>query len=198
MPNYPTHARWGRIGAGVVAPVVFGLIVWLYGSIVVAVAAALGAGLTTFVGSIYPDVDHHNSIPRRKAVRAFQSLVLAVVVATAVVYRTALVGAVEPVHAAVLGSASAVPPELLAAAIPAIVALVLTALVDPLIGLTTRRHRGWTHSVPVNLVLVGIVAAAVWLLTAELLTAQRIGAVAVVCAFFAGTLIHLGLDGEIV
>ena len=198
VPNYPTHSRWGRIGAGVVSVAVFGLLVWLYGSIVVAVAAGLGAGLTTFVGAIYPDVDHHNSTPRKKAVRAFQSLVLVAVAATAAVYWTELLGAVEPVHERILGAESAVPPEVLAAAVPALVAFVLTALVDPAIGLATRRHRGWTHSVPVNVVLVGAVTAAVWLLTAGLSGAQRLGAVAIVAAFLAGTFIHLGLDREIV
>lgn len=206
MPNYPTHARWGRIGAGVMALAVGSAIFVLFASIPMAIASAVGAGVTTFVGAIYPDVDHHNSIPRRKAVRAFQVLVCCGVVSLAVLHwgtltsiaETALVNPSETASSAFLGSEIELPPGLAASAVIFVAAGVLAILVDPTLDLVTRKHRGWTHSAPINTVLIALLAGAVWALTNSLPEVRQVAATAVVATFLIGTLIHLGLDGEIV
>lgn len=206
MPNYPTHARWGRIGAITTAIAVGAAIFLFFETLLIAIAAALGAAAATFVGSIYPDVDHHSSVPRRKAVRAFRVLVVLGVVGFAALHWESLLAMAETADSATAGSIEAailtdglpVPPEAVAAVIPLLVAAVLAALVNPTIGITTRQHRGWTHSVPINLVLVSVLAGGVWMATGGLPIAQRIAAVAVVGTFLVGTLIHLGLDGEII
>ncbi len=197
MPNYPTHSRWGRIGGAVVAIVVAAGLFFAFEALTVAIAAALAAGITTFAGSIYPDVDHHKSIPRRKAVRGFQGLTIVAIASAAALYWTAFVPLVESLAIQVAGPELPAPPELISVAVVLVGTFVAASLVDPLIGLVTFRHRGWTHSVPINAVLIAIVAAAVWVLTRELPVAHQAAAIAVVAAFFAGTLIHLGLDGEI-
>ena len=76
MSNYPTRSRWGRVGAAVVALAIGAALYALFESAALAGAAALGAAASTFVGSIYPDIDHHDSIPRRKATQAFRALVV--------------------------------------------------------------------------------------------------------------------------
>lgn len=212
MPNYPTHARWGRIGAVVIAFVTGGALFAVFESPVLALAGAVGGGAATFVGALFPDIDHHKSIPRRKAVKAFQVLVWLGVVALAVLswdilvdgVETALVGPSETALAEGLGSAPEIPPAFVASIVVLLAALGLASLVDPVIGLVTRRHRGWTHSVPITFVLTAAVAGAVWLATSEVVLAdglaveRQVTAVSVVGTFFLGILIHLGLDGEII
>ncbi len=190
MPNYPTHARWGRAG-GVVAALAVGTGVYaLFAAPLVAVAGALGAGVTTFVGSVYPDIDHHKSIPRRKAVLACRVLVALGVGSLAVANWDRLL-------AAAVAFDPPVAPVVVVATLVGVAVVAATALVDPVIGLVTRRHRGWTHSAPINLVLVAALAAGVWALTADLATPGRAVAVVVAASFYLGTLVHLGLDGEI-
>jgi hypothetical protein len=194
MPNYPTHSRWGRVGGVVTAVSVGAMLFVVFNALVLAAAGALGAAAATFVGAIFPDIDHHKSIPRRKAVRGLRVLVVLGVAALAALTFEPLVDATET---AATDFELGVPPELLVGAGTALVALVAAGLVDPAIGLVTRKHRGWTHSVPVTFALTAVLAAAVWFLTAGLGIASRVAAVVVVGTFFVGILVHLGLDGEI-
>ena len=198
MPNYPTHLQWGRAGAVVMALAVGGALYVLFEAALLAGAGALGAAAATFVGSIYPDIDHHRSIPRRKATRAFRALVVLGVLSLAAIGWAELVTVVETTGGELFGGDLPVPPVALAGGVVVLVAAVAAALVDPLIGLATDRHRGWTHSVPVNVALTAAFGAAVWVLTANLPTPRRVAAVAVVGTFFVGALIHLGLDSEVI
>jgi uncharacterized membrane protein len=170
----------------------------LFEAVVLAGAGALGAAAATFVGSIYPDIDHHRSIPRRKATRAFRALVVLGVLSLAALGWAELLAAVETTGVDLFGGDLPAPPAVLAGGIVLLVAAVAAALVDPLIGLATDRHRGWTHSVLVNVALTAAFGAAVWVLTANLPTPRRVAAVAVVGTFFVGALIHLGLDSEVI
>lgn len=211
MPNYPTHSRWGRIGAVVMALVVGGGIFAVFASPVLAVAGALGAAMTTFVGAIFPDVDHHNSIPRRKAVWALRILVWVGVVALAILAWNPLVEAVDtavvvPGEAALaegLDSSVDLPPGFVASVVVLLAGFVLAALVDPVLGYITGPHRGWTHSVPITFALTAALVGVVWVLTGSLVLEDGLGferraaAVSVVGTFFVGILVHLGLDGEI-
>ncbi|MDR5672406.1 metal-dependent hydrolase [Halalkaliarchaeum sp. AArc-GB] len=198
MPNYRTHARWGRRAAVVVA---LSVGVGIYGTFelpILAVVAAVGAAATTFVGSIYPDVDHHNSIPRRKATRIFRGFAVFGVVSLGLLHWERLVEFAAAVPVEELLSEGVVPTEMVASGGIAMLALGSAALVDPLIGVVTRQHRDWTHSVPINFVLTVLFAAGIWLLVREFEPAYQIAAVVVVAGFFLGCLVHLGLDGELV
>lgn len=197
MPNYPTHSRWGRVSAVVMAAAIGAVLYVAFESIPLAGAGAIGAAAATFVGSIYPDVDHHSSIPRRKATRAFRLLVVAGVFSLAAIGWDQLIAAVETVETEYLGAGLPTPPAVVVGATVAATAALLAALVDPAIGVVTRSHRAWTHSVLANVVLTTLLAAAVAALTVDLPTPRRAAAIAVVGTFFVGTLVHLGLDGEI-
>jgi hypothetical protein len=196
MPNYPTHARWGRIGAVLAALSVGGGLFVGFGSLLLAGGGAVGAAAATFVGAVFPDVDHHRSVPRQKAVRALRLLVVLGIASLAALNFELLVDVADTTVTDLLGDPG-VPPEMLAGAGTALVALVAAGMVDPAIGLVTFKHRGWTHSAPVMLVLTAVLAGGVALLTDGLSPARRVGAVVVVATFFAGCLIHIGLDGEL-
>lgn len=198
MPNYPTHSRWGRIGAVVMAALVAGLLYWLFETPLVAFAGAIGAAGTTFVGAIFPDVDHHNSIPRRKANRAIRALVVLGVVSLFALNFEQLVSLTEAVSTDYLQAELPLPPEVAVGIGGTLVALLAAGTVDPLIGIATRQHRAWTHSVPITFALTAAIAVAVWLLTRGLSLHWQASSLAVVWTFYAGILIHLGLDGEIV
>jgi len=184
MPNYPTHARWGQIGAAAVGVTVAAAVYASFLAPVLAFLSGIAAAATTFTGAIYPDIDHHNSIPRQKAVRAFRLLTVLGIASLAGLGWTELVATVDST-ATELGVELPVSPE------------VAAGVIDPLLGTVTDRHRGWTHSVPVNAVLIGLLLAGVWLLTGGIGQPRQVAAVTVVGTFFLGTLIHLGLDGEI-
>ena len=192
MPNYPTHARWGRISAVAVAIALGAAVYALLGAPLLALAGGAAAGVTTFVGAIYPDVDHHKSIHRRKAVRGFRILGALTVAGVAAASWEAVLGLGESLSASV-----AVPPPVAGLALVGLAALVAAALVNPVIGLVTRRHRGWTHSPAINLLLVGALAAGVWAVTAGRAPPDRLIAVGVAASFYVGTLVHLWLDGEV-
>ena len=196
MPNYPTHARWGRIGGAAMGSAVAAAVYLLVLSPILAFAAGIGAAAATFVGAIYPDIDHHKSIPRRKAVRAFQILLVLGIASLAGLAWLELVSTVETASVRA-GFELPVPPEIATVLLVAGLAGLATSLVNPVIGIVTFRHRGWTHSVPVNLILIALLLAGIWLLTGGLSFERRVTAVVVTGTFFVGTLIHLGLDGEI-
>lgn len=197
MPNYPTHARWGRIGAVVMAIFVGATLYWFFETPVVSVGAAVGAAGTTFVGSIFPDVDHHNSIPRRKANRALRAIVVLGVVSLTALAFEQLVDLADTASTEYLGGEPSVPNEIVVGVGAALVALLLVGAVDPLVGIATRQHRAWTHSVPATFALTATLAVGVWVLTRSLSVPRQAGTLVVVWTFFAGILIHLGLDGEI-
>lgn len=210
MPNYPTHARWGRIGAVVMAAVVGAGLISAFNSLVLALAGAFGASMATFVGAIFPDIDHHKSIPRRKAVRAVRVLVWIGVISLAILswdilvaaVDTALVSPSEALLSEGIELSADIPPAFVTSAAVFFVAVSLAGLANPAIGLVTNKHRGWTHSVSVTFLLTLAVSGIVWLLTSEfvlegLALERRLAAVSVVFTFFAGILIHLRLDGEI-
>jgi hypothetical protein len=196
MPNYPTHARWGRIGAVVTALAVGGGLFVQFESPLLAGGGALGAAAATFAGAIFPDVDHHRSIPRRKAVRA-----LRLVVVVGIASLTALVfdGVVEFTDTALvdlLGDPG-ISAEVVAGAGTALVALLAVGMVEPTVDLVTGQHRGWTHSAPVLFVLTALLAGGVGLLTRDLSAAKQVAAVVVTGTFFLGCLVHIVLDGEL-
>jgi hypothetical protein len=196
VPNYPTHAHWGRIGAVVTALVVGAGLFTGFGSPLLAGGGALGAAAATFVGSVFPDIDHHRSIPRRKAVQWLRLLVVVGVASLVALQFEPLVGVADAAVAGVLDD-PVVPSEVLVGGGTALVALAGASAVEPTIDLVTGRHRGWTHSPPVMFVLTAVLAGVVGLLTTELPVDRQVTAVTVVATFFIGCLIHIGLDGEL-
>lgn len=194
MPNYPTHARWGRIGAVVTAVGAAGLIYYVFTTIPLAVAAGLGAGAATFVGSIFPDIDHHASVPRQKATRALQALVVIALASLAALQFEAIVTVSET---AITTAGVETPAEATAGAGVAVLTLIVAGLVDPTIGVVTREHRGWTHNALIMFGLTGVLCAGIWLLTTGVPVVQQTAAIIVVATFYVGVLIHLALDGEL-
>jgi membrane-bound metal-dependent hydrolase YbcI (DUF457 family) len=197
MPNYPTHARWGRIGAAATSVVVAAGIYFLSQAMILAFLAGLGAAAATFVGALYPDIDHHKSVPRRKAVHYFQGLTVLGVAALSGLGWLELVDFVKMMSDN-LGVALPVPSEAATAMLVVVLCAVAAGLVEPVIGVVTREHRGWTHSPPINLVLILVFAGIVLFLTRSLTLERQIAALTVIGTFYLGTLIHLGLDGEII
>lgn len=196
MPNYPTHARWGRAGAVLTGFAVGAGLFLAFESPLLAGGGALGAAAVTFVGAVFPDIDHHSSIPRRKASRAIRLLSVLGVASLAALHFESLVAVADGTVADPPGGPE-VPPETVAGVGTAVAALAAAGSVDPVLGALTREHRGWTHSAPVMLVLTAVLAAGVGVVTRDLSVARQTAAVVVVATFFLGCLVHIGLDGEL-
>ena len=196
MPNYPTHARWGRVGAVVTALAVGGGLLVQFESPLLAGGGALGAAAATFAGAVFPDVDHHRSIPRRKAVRMLRLLAVVGVSSLAALRLDMLVAVADTALGEWLGG-SGVPAEVVVVVGTGVVASVAGGLVEPVVDLVTGKHRGWTHSTPVMFALTAVLAGGVGVLTRDLSVAKQVTAVVVVATFFLGCLVHITLDGEL-
>lgn len=196
MPNYPTHSRWGRIGSVVMMVVVSAVVYYTFQTTEIAILAGVFAAVTTFVGAIYPDIDHHASIPRRKAVGAFQFLLLVIILGVVAVEWASIVASVGYLTVEA-GIDDTVPAEMATIAIVAASTIVAVKVVDPAIDRVTDKHRGWTHSVKTNASLIFVTVGVIWLATQEYPIEQQITPIIAAVTFFIGTLIHLGLDGEI-
>lgn len=139
MPGYVTHARWGRTAGTIVAALATAVTFLLTEMWLLSIVAGIATGAFTFLGALFPDVDHPDSIPRR-----YMVLVLRVIV---------VIVAIEAYRQW---------PEYTEGYIVA--AVVVCLLMSMLIDALTRKHRGWTHSVGVMFLLCGTLVGALYLL----------------------------------
>lgn len=197
VAKYQTHARLGRIGGLVIGLVAGGSVSLAFAAPMLGLVTAIGAAMATYLGSIYPDIDRRNSIPRRKATRLVQPLALFTVIGFGVVRWEQWVGLITqlPIQTSYLGID--IPVALIAGIGILLLGFGALAGTDLLIGLLTARHRTWTHSLRVNFVLTLGAAGGVSFLASDLALPIRVAIVFPVIAFFLGTLIHLGLDDEL-
>lgn len=165
-----------------------------FATVQLAAAAGIGAGAATFVGAIFPDIDHHASVPRQKATRALQIVVVVGLASLAALQFDAIVAISDT---AITAAGVGTPAEATAGAGVALLTLIAAGLVDPTIGVVTREHRGWTHNTAIMFGLTGVLCAGVWLVTTGLPVVQQTAAITVIATFYVGVLIHLGLDGEL-
>lgn len=194
MPNYQTHAGWGRVGAFIVALAVGSILFVAFDSRTVAVIGIVGSWCTTFVGAIFPDIDQDGSIPRRKAARSFGLLVAMGVVALVWVQYDTMVSAIDTTDI-VAFSESGTSPAVVIAVGTVITSILVATFADATISLLTHEHRGWTHNVYVLLLITAVMVTVIVVLTdglAATITGTLIGS-----SFFLGCLIHLRLDKEL-
>lgn len=164
-----------------------------------ALAAGVITSIMTFIGSIYPDIDHHKSIPRRRAVRVFQLVSAGVIIGVSVLFWSEINTGIESIIAQ-SNLEFRLPPMAISGVSVGVVSLIAIRCIDPAIGILTDKHRGWTHNPLVNAGVVGTLLAGGWVATGSIAisTTQRgILILAGVCFYF-GSLIHLGLDGELI
>jgi hypothetical protein len=193
MSGFQTHLRVG-VKLHVVATVLTGVayVASLVGVVtLLTVAACLPA---TVAGALFPDLDHHSSIPTRLFhhygpwVAATIVAVLAVanagtLVALAAIPRVGL----DPGYLAGVASAGAV-----------LAVFVGVRRVGPSLR---PSHRGPTHRLPVALAVSGSFGASSGLVALELAapwTVARVVAIAAAATFLLGVLSHLWKDGLLV
>ena len=114
-----------------------------------------------YLGSVYPDVDLHDSIPRRRLLPYLQAGAVGVVAFAGFYVWDAYVALGRGLIALVdvsAGSVVAGGTGLFALAVVGVLA------VEPLVDLLTGSHRTWTHSVAIHLLVAGTLSLAVWLL----------------------------------
>jgi membrane-bound metal-dependent hydrolase YbcI (DUF457 family) len=156
----------------------------------VGLLAVAGSLPVTLAGAVFPDLDHHASIPSRLVRRHGPRVVAAGLLLAMYADRRLVVMACAaiPVVAA---------PEYLAGLVSAGVAAVGYHGADRLIPFLRPRHRGPTHRIPVAIVASG--AIGVWALVVSVALsvpppAPRIGGAVAAGSFLAGVLSHLHQD----
>jgi len=198
MPGKETHAKFGWIAAVLIGAGVVGVLVFtgLVGA-VPAVALGAASGGVVYIGSLFPDIDHPNSIPFRRAVTLGRVGVLAAVVAVAVLNPSVL-ATVGSLPAQFLPGAvpASLPVPLVGAGVLLVGGAVLAVGVPSIIDSVTGSHRTLTHSPPVIAALSAFLGLGVFVGLGRLGIASIRGPAAflLAVAFFVGTLVHIGLD----
>ncbi len=113
-----------------------------------------------YLGSVYPDVDLHDSIPRRRVLPYLQAGAVGAVAFAAFYVWNAYVTLGRNLLALVDVS---VGPTI-AGGVGLFVLVVAGVLaVEPVLDVLTGAHRTWTHSVAIHAVAAGTLSIAVWL-----------------------------------
>ncbi|MFC7216243.1 hypothetical protein ACFQO4_19455 [Saliphagus sp. GCM10025334] len=196
MANYDEHARWGKyaaIGAGLLACAL------VYRS-TRDPRWAIGLGgivsFLVFVFSIFPDTDHPQSIPYRRAV------ILAKIGILGVGGYFVYIGfdkVLAYVSATVANLVPDVSPAALTIGIIALTMLVAMALVPDFINRATGSHREWTHSwsagvvIALSLASTGVVGLSQYGVETPF-PIEYLG-IAIVAAVLFGLAIHFYRDG---
>lgn len=197
VPGHETHSRWGKVVAvvGVVVSIVL-IIELLHLGVREATAFGLGLGAATLVGASLPDVDHKDSIPRRKLGKT--GLYLAPLAVVGLLIMDDPVRDVVVLNAAsILVDETPLSSETVAQVVIASV-LVTTVLLGFLHLLDRMKHRGVLHS-PVTAFVAG--GLLVYLGIGYFDLDGSIAEMAVIGAgvgLAVGYLTHLWLDDEIV
>lgn len=143
-----------------------------------------------YLGAVYPDVDVHGSIPRRRLLPYLQALAVGGIALAAAVRWDWFVGMGRALFAMVDVTAG----PILAGTGAGLVAAGLAVLtVEPALAVVTGPHRTWTHSIAANAVLAATAALAIWL-ASPLPGADRAVVSALPLAFVVGVAVHQFAD----
>lgn len=194
MPNYQTHSRVGQLVALIGgAAVGFGTWEYLNADPMMAVILGAGTSVVLFMGSIFPDVDHPQSIPFRRTV----TLLRVGVVGGAVglfVWRDALLATAQEMVASALPAG--VPPLYATGGLILAGAVAVALMVPSVLDAVTGEHRTWTHSLTVMGVFAAVGGAALYftLPTVGFGNGRLPLAAGLPAVFFIGVTVHVALD----
>jgi hypothetical protein len=196
VPNHETHSRWGKIVAvaGVAVSIIL-MIELLHLGFRKVIPFGLSFGAATLVGASLPDIDHKDSIPRRKLGRL--GLYLAPVAVVGLVLVDNPVRDTVVVDAASM-VADAVSPVSTSLAEIAVAGILVGGVLFGFLRLLDRlKHRGILHSPVVAFVAGGVF---VYLSTTHFGLDGELARMAVLgggAGLVVGYLTHLWLDEEL-
>jgi membrane-bound metal-dependent hydrolase YbcI (DUF457 family) len=138
-----------------------------------------------YFGSVYPDVDLHDSIPRRRVLPYLQAAAVGTVAFAGFYVWGAYVALGRGLLA--LADVSTGPVVAGGAGLLVLGAAAVFA-VEPVLDVLTGAHRTWTHSVAIHAVAAGSLSLAVWFLLP--VGDDRLVVAALPFAFVLGVAVH--------
>lgn len=139
-----------------------------------------------YLGSVYPDVDLRDSIPRRRVLPYLQAAAVGGVAFAGLSAWESAVAIGRGVLALVGVSTGAVVAGSVALVTVCVVAVLA---VEPVLDVLTGAHRTWTHSVALHAVGAGILSLALWLIV-PVGGDDRLVVAALPFAFVLGVAVH--------
>jgi membrane-bound metal-dependent hydrolase YbcI (DUF457 family) len=139
-----------------------------------------------YLGSVYPDVDLHDSIPRRRVLPSLRAAAVGAVAFAGFYVWDAYVA----LGTGLLGLVGAASGPVVAGGLGFLVlGAVVVLAVEPVLDVLTGAHRTWTHSVALHAVAAVLVSLAVWLFVPVAAT-DRLVLAGLPFAFVLGVAVH--------
>lgn len=188
--NFTGHALLGLLAGTVAALLVAGAAPTTLDALPLPFLIPAVVLVLVYLGAVYPDVDRRGSIPRQRVLPYLQALAVGAVTLL-VALRWAWFVDVGRQLTAPLG----LPTDpLVAGTVAGLgVGAVAVLAVEPLLSLLTGPHRTVTHSLAVNGLLAGALAAGIWV-AVPLRGDDRFVLAALPFAFVLGVAVHYAAD----
>lgn len=188
--NFTGHSLLGLLAGAIAALFVAGLAPTTLEVLPLPLLVPAAVLVLVYLGAVYPDVDRHGSIPRRRALPYVEAVAVAAVALAVAIRWEWFVAAGH----ALFGLVDVTTRPLIAGSGAALVAAGLAVLAaEPLLSVVTGPHRTWTHSVAGNALVVGVLAAAIWV-AVPLQGQDRLVLASLPFAFVLGVAVHAFAD----
>lgn len=184
--NFTGHSLLGLLAGAIAALVVAGVAPTTLDALGLPLLVPAAVLVSVYLGAIYPDVDRSGSIPRQRLLPHLQAVAVGAVALLVALRWESFVDAGR----ALFGLVDLTTGPLVAGTGAALCAAGVAAFaVGPFLSLATGPHRTWTHSVAVNALLAGALAAAIWF-ALPLAGDDRLVLAALPFAFVLGVAVH--------
>jgi hypothetical protein len=188
--NFAGHSLLGLLAGAIAALSVAAVAPRTLSTLSIPLLVPAAVLVLVYLGSVYPDVDLHGSIPRRRLLPYLRAGAVGTVAFVGYYVWDAYVAVGRGLLALVETSPGAVVAGgtgLLALAVVAVLA------VEPVLDVLTGSHRTWTHSVAIHALGAGILSLAIWLV-APVGGDDRLVLAGLPFAFLLGIAVHLLAD----
>ena len=188
--NFAGHSLLGLLAGAIAALVVAGTAPTTLSVVPLPFLVPATVLVLVYLGAVYPDVDLHGSIPRRRVLPYLQALAVGTVALAGLLAWDWFVG----MGHALLAMVDLSTDPVLAGSTAALVAAGLAVVaVEPTLSVLTGAHRTWTHSVAIHGLVALALGAGLWV-ALPLSGSDRLVVAALPLAFAIGVAVHRFAD----
>lgn len=158
--NFTGHSLLGLLAGTLVALAVAAVVPRTLSTLSIPLVVPATVLVLVYLGSVYPDVDLHASIPRRRILPYLQAVAVGAVVFAGFYVWWVYVA----LGRGILGIVDVSTGSIAAGGLGLLTTGAVTVLaVEPVLDVVTGAHRTWTHSVAIHAVIAGVLSLVVWL-----------------------------------
>lgn len=184
--NFAGHSLLGLLAGAVAALAVATLAPRTLSTLSIPLLVPATVLVLVYLGSVYPDVDLHDSIPRRRVLPYLQAAAVGTVAFGGFYVWDAYVA----LGAGLLALLDVSTGSIVDGAVGLLVLGVVAVLAfEPVLDILTGAHRTWTHSVAIHAIAAVVLSLAVWLF-APVGGDDRLVLAALPFAFVLGVAVH--------